>query len=134
MSSHTDSLRSRLLEPTKASTARSLLRDASEASPASLIVTPASRSVSRSISPVKEIGESQVSDIFSSPAASRTWKAVKLGKNIVFHSLPATTRATKPKLPNASLLEPVTTRETAHTTSPQEQTFASAAQEKLKQQ
>ncbi|KAJ7368876.1 hypothetical protein DFH08DRAFT_796706 [Mycena albidolilacea] len=123
-SSRVESARSRLLQPTKASAARSHLRSSEETGDNSKLVESASRSVSRSISPDKESRAGLSSETFVSPAASHTRNAARVGKTLTFLSLPAATRAPHSKISNIAPLEPITTKETAHAPSPHHQSFS----------
>ncbi|KAJ6476079.1 hypothetical protein C8R45DRAFT_1077091 [Mycena sanguinolenta] len=113
--------KARLLEPAKSSAARrnvpsTTASEADEPHPYSH-----SRSASRSLSPKKEdltvpIGKSVVS-VAATPAAGRTYTAVKKGKKVEFLKLATVTRS-RNKLTTSRRLHPVTTFKTAHASSP----------------
>jgi hypothetical protein len=130
---HLDPARSRLLAPTKASAARAISRDLDELDLERPRSGQISTSVSRSVSPKKEVvtaklpGSSKL--IFTSTVATRT----RLGRKNSSRTLSPPSelplpRTRKPRAPSSTKpLKPVTTLETAHAPSPRELTFRTSS-------
>ncbi|KAJ7848767.1 hypothetical protein B0H13DRAFT_1906566 [Mycena leptocephala] len=128
---HVDSTKSRLFAPTKSSAAQTISRDPDDPEQGDRRVQLTSHSVSRSVSPKKEVVTTRLPEstpqASSSAVATRTRQGLK-NPTRAAPSLADTSRGRKPRS-NASQkpLNPVTTLETAHTTSPRELAFRTSS-------